>query len=439
MMQRWLAGILIAGLTMGLAVAQEFEDADTAAPEDDTAPVDSMLEDTGDTGDTAAVEDTMLSEDTGEPAEDTGDTGDTAEIDPCEGLGLFVGDLVFSTQRALDAFGNDYDRVNGDLRVVGGEIQDLSPLDCLAEVEGDFTLSAQGEVAPLERLTRVGGAFRVIQTPMAELHLPALITAQSLEVEANPGLTSIDAPLLSTRAVVLSQMPKLTRLNLPLQALPDGLVMTKTGLSKPPEALVAGRIVLEENPRLRDLSPLAAVGATDELVVSQNPSLTSIDLPNLAVVRGELFIRDNGLRDMSGLSSLAVAGNVSVLDHASMTRVGLPALVVTGELRVERNAVLGSLDLDELTRVDRLLVKECPSFVAFGLPQWVKGSLELTGLRSLTSLDGLVLLSMDEVVLKGNSALKDISALEAARVGRVEAEGNKKLKPAQLERLTASD
>ena len=435
-MQRWLAGILIAGLTMGLAVAQEFEDADTAVPVHDTAPVDSMLDDTGDT---AVIEDTMLPEDTAEPLDSEDTPEDTAELDPCEGLGLFVGDLVFSTQRALDAFGNDYDRVNGDLRVVGGEIQDLSPLDCLAEVEGDFTLSAQGEVAPLERLTRVGGALRVIQTPMAELDLPALVTAQSLEVEANPGLTSIAAPLLSTRAVVLSQMPKLTRLELPLQALPDGLVMTKTGLSKPPEALVAGRIVLEDNPRLRDLSPLAAVGATDEFVVSQNPALTSIDLPNLAVVRGEMFIRDNGLTDLSGLASLAVAGNVSVLDHSAMTRVGLPALVVTGELRVERNAVLATLDLPELTRVVRLLVKECPALVAFGLPNWLRGSLDLRGLRSLTSLEGLVLLSVDEVVLKGNSALKDVSALESARVGRVEAEGNKKLKPAQLERLTASD
>ena len=90
------------------------------------------------------------------------------------------------------------------------------------------------------------------------------------------------------------------------------------------------------------------------------------------------------------------------------------------------------IDAPELTRLKTLVVKECPSFVTFDVPSLLRSSVELRGLRSLQRLDGLALLVADEVTLNGNSSLKDVSALNEARIGALTAENNKKLKESDL-------
>lgn len=433
-MRRVLAGSVVGLLTIGLAIAQDQLVQDSGIPDEellqDTAPPESLLPE--------------LPEDTAPPLDspkDTGDTADTGEEldrDPCEGLGLFVGDLVFSTQRALDAFGADYSAVRGDLRIVGGEIQDLSALDCLIEVDGDFTLGAQPEEAPLDRLERVSGALRIIQTPIASVSLPALIQVGSLEVEANPALTGLSAPgLVQLKALVLTQNPRLTQVELPPLDLSEGLAISKTALRHPPRTRSASRIALEGNPSMVGVDGLEGIQSTSELVLTDNPSLRSLaGLSDLVVVTGELFLRDNGLVDLSDLAQLTVVGNLSVMDHGSLSSLAMPSLMVVGELRAERNALLGTLDLPHLTRASRLVVKECPALVAFGLPELLRSGLELRGLRNLSSLEGLEsLLIADEVVLVGNERLSDVTALHQARIEVLEVDSNRKLREKEVEAL----
>ncbi len=440
-MHRWLAGVLLGALTVGLAIAQ-----DTGLPADsppeDTQPPESLLADTGDSGDTTPV-DPMDSQptpidDSQMPPEDTGDTAVEPEGDPCEDLGLFAGDLVISSQRALDEFGLEYNAIRGDLRVIGGEIQDISALDCLVSVEGSFTLSAQPEQAPLDRLERVTGALRVVQTPLAELSLPALVEAGSLEVEATPGLARISAPSLNRLdALVLTEDPKLSTLELPPLSLSEGLAISRTALTRPPVVTSATSIALEDNPALSSLEPLSSIVWTSELVLAGNPRLRSLaGLGQLAVVQGELFLRSNGLVDLAELRSLIVAGNVSVLDHPNLTGLGMPSLTVTKELRVVRNALQASLDLPELTRLDRLVVGECPALVELLLPSLLRSSLELRGLRSLETLDGLsALVLADEVVLTGNERLDDVTALHGTQISTLTVEDNRKLRSREVDAL----
>ena len=68
----------------------------------------------------------------------------------------------------------------------------------------------------------------------------------------------------------------------------------------------------------------------------------------------------------------------------------------------------------------------------FDLPSLLRSSLDLRGLRNLQTLDGLVLLVADEVTLNGNSSLKDVSALNEARIGTLNAANNRKLKEKDL-------
>ena len=446
-MRRALAGVIVGLLTIGLAMAQqEAQEQVQEEATQDTGPLGDSVEDTGDTAPPEdreqPAEDTAQdpAEDPAEddPVEDTGDSGEDPDRDPCEGLGLFVGDLVFSTQKALDVFGRDYSAVRGDLRIVGGEIQNVDALDCLIEVDGDLTLAAQPEQAPLDRLERVSGALRVIQTPITSLSLPVLSSVGSLEIEANPGLTSVSAPaLVRLGSLVLTQNPRLERVDLPPMELPEGLAISKTALRHPPRTRSAGRIALEANPRMVSLEGLEGIQATSELILSDNLALRSLaGLSDLVVVTGELFLRDNGVADLADLAQLTVVGNLSVLDHGSLNSLGLPALAVVGELRLERNAVLGVVDLPHLTRAGRLVVKECPALVAFVLPELLRSALELRGLRNLSSLEGLDSLRLaEEVVLVGNERLGDVSALHGARIEALQVEGNRKLSEREVDAL----
>ena len=157
-----------------------------------------------------------------------------------------TGDVMLSTQAAVDNFPAGCAVISGNLTVSAGAITDLSPLKDITEVTGRvllFDLPQLGSLAGLDGLTTVGQSLRVSRCDgLTDLTgLGGLSSATSfLEFDNNAGLTSVDGV---------------------------GGSMT-----------LDGRLIIEDNPLLQNLNGLAGLTqiGSSTLELSDNASLVDI-------------------------------------------------------------------------------------------------------------------------------------------------------------------
>lgn len=276
--------------------------------------------------------------------------------------------------------------------IIGGEpsstngdngLADLSGLHNLMSVGGTLVISFSGtslhgleqlasvggldiannpnlvDISALEGLTSVSERLRLSGNPvLTEISFPALSTAGALEITDHDLLTSISLPLLEalspTAGMVIAAAPALTTLDLPR-------------LESPGSALV-----------LQGLSSLGSVSFPELVSVSDSEGAglrleslgaTSVSLPQLANVGGEVVIRDNAALPELALPALTEARGLVLHSNATLATVSLPLLEgVRDGLNVDSNAALTALSSPALTSVGSVAVHANAALAGISMP-----------------------------------------------------------------------
>lgn len=255
----------------------------------------------------------------------------------------WLGDLEVWTESEHDDFCDRYSQVFGDVEVrfdassprATPPATDLSDLDCIAYIGGDLRLVEPGplERARLPALARLGAGVRVeAATDLVVLELPKLEEAGWAESHAGQ-IVILDTPALE--GIDLGQVVALDLLLIDRSASLQRLVA-------PNLADASVRVVDAGLAELWLPSLVSAAGLT----LDGLPRLTSLSLPELQVVDGDLRIEGNALlEDLTGLGRLrGVGGDLIIQDNRSLPPAAARALVaqigeqnVGGEVRLSNN------------------------------------------------------------------------------------------------------
>lgn len=208
-----------------------------------------------------------------------------------------------------------------------------------------------------------------------------------IRVEGNGTLERL---WIDTRAtlggdVVVQDNPRLTSLDLP-----SGRLNTLEPFRYP------GNLVVARNARLESFGWLEPVEVSGSVVVESNPALRLLFLDGLARIGGDLvLVQDGALTDLGRDTTKAltsIGGVLHIRDNAKLERFFFSALRSTGGLRVERNPALIDPRLPSLAAVlGDVSVVENDALVGvtdLSMVGVVSGSVSVLRNRNLMSLRG---------------------------------------------------
>lgn len=324
------------------------------------------------------------------------------------------GDVIIRGQRQLAAFldtvGSQF-KVFGDLLISRTELEDMSPLSGLQEVDGG-SLVIQGNPS----LTSLRGLEHL-------RHLDGLTISSNNTLQSLQGLDSLREV---TFTVSISGNPELESLH---------------GLD---QLQVAGDLILNGNAALtsmQGLESLQTVGgwptfANGHLTISRNSSLTNLTgLNSLRQVDGELQISDNTeLRRLEGLAalehvqiSIEISRNPLLGDLDALTSLtSFPGHPVVGSfpgvLIVSRNPSLRSIaglrGLRDMRTGVSITANDSLESLA-GLEGWLFGSVTVEGCHALVDLSGLLgRTRVSDLLLRDNASLQSLAGLDSLREAR---------------------
>jgi hypothetical protein len=230
------------------------------------------------------------------------------------------------------------------------------------------------------------GGVDISSCSMDTLLLPKAISMTTLEIDGNPALVEISAPVLSSVTSDLSndgflvtnnprlagmQLPFLTKIDAPsgleiagsdaLTTFPLASLhyVTKayihacssmTSLLLPSgRSFAAGAVTVNENAQLREIDLGSMASATD-VEIHENEKLQQVFCSNMTLVTNALSIERNPLLQQVSFSSLSfVNQQLSLLGNPSLAVVNLPNLSFVGcEAAFTDNAALRGLSLPNL-------------------------------------------------------------------------------------------
>ncbi len=356
-----------------------------------------------------------------------------------------------------------YTSIVGNVVVHSALLNDLSQLECLESVVGNFDIGTckleipseivcagnpeLSNLAGLERLNSISGNLRIEGNPKlvnlngltSLTHIGGNFTVHANGVVDLAGieqLETIDGDLAVGRCdqFVFPADP-LCYYNEELTAL--------TGL----ESLQSVKKLSIIGPKLQSLSALQSLTKVDDLSI-QKTGLTNLSgLEGLAEISGDLilggcqeaanknfhFYGNTELTDLTGLNSLtAVPGDVAVECNPKLTSLyGLNEVTtIGGNLSIIGNAIIDMSGLDKLSSISGyFLTYKWGTTVMMTAPGYVENAqlTSLNGLQSLKSVSGLRIAGTNLATLTGlnnlqtvsyyfaigNTALTDLSGLDS--------------------------
>lgn len=213
-----------------------------------------------------------------------------------------------------------------------------------------------------------------------------------------------------------------------------------TSIDTPSPLAVSGKVDIESNTKLTDLSNLTVpsdstcsspTSYVSSLTVTGNTALTDLGALNqITCVAGAVAVSNNNKLDDIDLSSLVQTGpgqNVTISNNAAATSLELSALSeVFGTLAVTGNATLQSLDISSLQDAMGLTIQNNAELTSLGnwtALQFIYGSLTIDSNPALTALDVATTSSSNGTVgtafrvdgtltITNNKALADIGAFD---------------------------
>ncbi len=349
-------------------------------------------------------------------------------------------DVILTTQAAVDAFDTSITIIEGNLKIEGNDIVDLSnlsnikhvglslwvrntsnlnSLDGLSNVthiEEDLRISGNAtlqHINGLSNVTHLGGSLTILQNYNLQ-NVDGLINLtvinDFLRIESNNVLENIDG--LSGIVSVQNGLDLL--INPALENL-DGLI----GLT-----FVGDDLSISFNKIIENLDGLSnLISVEHDLSISSNDDLQNLDgLSNLISVGSSLTITGTRTEDFYGLTNLTtISGNLNITANNSIENFhGLENLTsVLGDFTISFNNQLktcdgltnltsigGDLDIYDNNRIYNLYGLENLKSVGGSMRLWQNDDLlGVNGLTNLTFIDGSLTIREDE--------LKNLDGLES--------------------------
>ncbi|MBN2070187.1 MAG: hypothetical protein JW814_01920 [Candidatus Krumholzibacteriota bacterium] len=302
--------------------------------------------------------------------------------------------------------GESLEITGNDLLVNLGGLSGLTTIGTFVEMINNASLNS---ISGLSNLTSIGGSLVIERNPV-------LTSLAGLEQITALGIGEYDIGLEISGDDALTNLTGLDNLASVtggVQINGNDLLASLDGLGA--LASVGEYISINGNPLLATLAHLTSLISAPALLVGSNyyggnPSLSTIDIPTLEST-GRLSVESNtGLVDLSGLSALANIGDLEVNQNAALTTLGFGSaaatpLVVTGEIEIFRNSMLEDLGgIEASTALD--------GFVKI---------IDNPALNSLAALNGVVsiesYLQIGSVDFNGNPSLPDLGFTSLETVG----------------------
>jgi hypothetical protein len=262
--------------------------------------------------------------------------------------------ITFETQAQIDDFQSDYPGctiILGDLEIIGTDISDLSGLDVIDSIYGNFIIGDEWSSSNsnlltlngLENLSFIGGDLEIIKnTNLFSISGLAGISniLGDLRIKDNPDLTS------------LAGLDNLDDFYGALIIGNNNLLLNLTGLEKLEHIEYFACHGNQGLTNLEGLNNLITINGS--LALGDNPSMPSLaGLDNLSYTGG-IYLESTSLFSFAGLESLDSAGTIQLYDNEYITSLeGLSDLKsITYGLQIENNALLNSFDgLEELNTI----------------------------------------------------------------------------------------
>jgi hypothetical protein len=168
-----------------------------------------------------------------------------------------------------------------------------------------------------------------------------------------------------------------------------------------------------------DVAKLAGCTQLSGVVIRTGATIDVSPLKELEAITGDLTIGPTvGLDEAAFNGLLRVGGTIRVASNGSLRGLYFPRIETIGRIEVENNAVLTTISLPRLARVDGALV------IADN------GGLEMVSAPLLATVG-------KELVISGHPRLQMLEMARLARVEAVRVQGNPKLAPDVIEQLTS--
>lgn len=244
------------------------------------------------------------------------------------------GNYVLSSQAEVNAFPS-CPVVNGNLRIAGADIVDLTPLSGLTNVTGLLEIQNNTVLTNLQglhNLVNVGGMLignnpvLASLSPLSNLSQNAILP---LGIDNNPALTNLNGLQGITGANYL-------RIN--------GNVGLQTLAGLDNLAIVRGEFLITGNSSLLHVNALSKLASIQSnLIFDENPLLANLNgLSTLKTIGGILFVQGtNSLLDLHGLHNLTSLFGLDVKDNQLLQNLdAMSGITSLNSLRVRNNAVL---------------------------------------------------------------------------------------------------
>jgi hypothetical protein len=243
-------------------------------------------------------------------------------------------DYILNSQAEVDAFpGCDF--VNGNLRIEGADIVDLTPLASLSGISGLLEIQNNTTLLSLDgldNLATVGGLLMsgnpvlASLSPLANLHSDAILP---LVIENQATLTNLHG------------LEGITGANY-LRIQGNTNLQTLTGLDN--LTIIRGEFLITQNPALLHLDQLAKLTTLQStLILDDNPLLENLHgLSHLTSIGGTLFLNGtNKLTDLQGLQNVTSMFALDIKDNEFLQNLdAFSGITSLHSLRVRNNAVL---------------------------------------------------------------------------------------------------
>lgn len=294
-----------------------------------------------------------------------------AELDRLRGVGLVTGDLIVACPECESLEALDCLAEVGKMLAVAGcdRLESLSGLSrlrrlgllqangglgigfCFAPFEplGNARLRTLEGLGPLER---VEGRVHVFDNPvLGDLAgiAPVLDVAGAFYIEGNPSLESLES-LRGLRSVRAG-----------LSVTDNDALVDLTGLD---DVWAVGNLAVSNNDSLRTLAGLndfLDLTWTPLIAVYGNPVLEDVSqLSRIGgVLHGIRFIDNDALGEVVLSESIEIVeSDVTIHDNARLERFELPSLAYAGDISIQKNPVLSTLDIGAPVALRNLILTE---------------------------------------------------------------------------------
>ncbi len=321
--------------------------------------------------------------------------------------------ISFNSQSSIDNYGITHPGcsiIDGDVRISGNDITDLSGLSSIRRIQGKCIIKNNPALTTfigLDSLQAVGSLFIINNDNLVHLTGLGLLDSLGLfRIEENKRLLDLKGLDALTTVEYLD-----IKHNLRLNSL-KGMMRIHRHLYG---------VTLIENPMLQDLKGLERIEEIDNLEIGKNEYLSSLEgLNNLRFTKNALDIHENGILSLSGLDSYTgTEGYIKISQNPQLEQItGVPQLSQTDALILHSNGMLRDLSgLNGIHTLRNLQItdnKQLGTLIGLGGLETVENNVDISGNANLIDLKGIEGLSIvgGDIRIRLNEQLTALSGLE---------------------------